>query len=103
MIEETTLFRNLVVLLAVSSMIGMAVVMLRFIQQSPAHYYNLLPVSRETDFDRDGIADYYDDSDGDGISDDQDPDTLPTLLRISRNRSFQELQQQLDDEINGHQ
>ena len=42
---------------------------LKVISQLPVHYYHSLPSSNKTDFDRDGIPDYIDDSDGDGIAD----------------------------------
>lgn len=44
-----------------------------FLKSVPMHYYNTLPLSTSGDLDRDGILDYYDDSDGDGIADNVDP------------------------------
>lgn len=46
---------------------------LNFIHRLPSTYFDMLPASSSTDFDRDGIPDYIDDSDGDGIADDKDP------------------------------
>ena len=68
-----SLIANVLVVGAIVVMVGLAHASLKVIHSLPNHYYNLLPVANQTDLDRDGIPDYIDDSDGDGIADAQDP------------------------------
>ena len=61
---------------------------LEVIATIPDRYYQLLPVSNTADFDLDGILDYIDDSDGDGIADADDATpygrNIETLLERSK-------------------
>lgn len=59
-------------LVFIGCMFYMAFKTLEVIRSIPQKYFNSLPVSNTADFDRDGIPDYIDDSDGDGIPDDKD-------------------------------
>ena len=54
-----------------------------FLKVLPQYYSNTLPVSQSGDLDRDGILDYYDDSDGDGIYDHKDANPY-----VGRNQFF---------------
>lgn len=61
------------VLIALAIMYSVLIICLKVIRNVPTTYYNLLPASDITDFDRDGIPDNIDDSDGDGVADKNDP------------------------------
>lgn len=67
-----TLVGTVLICIAVIAMVAVVQISLHVLRSLPGHYYNLLPVSGTLDIDRDGIPDYIDDSDGDGIADQTD-------------------------------
>lgn len=59
---------------------AIAIPQLHSLNEMAFGYYNTLPVSEmNADFDKDGIPNYADDSDGDTISDKNDPTPFGTL------------------------
>ena len=71
---HSSAFGNIIVFAVIVAVIWSANLLLDMVQSIPEHYYNLLPISKGADADRDGIPDNIDDSDGDGIPDIRDPD-----------------------------
>lgn len=63
---------TILIFIAIASVLAVVQSSMNVFQSLPGHYHNLLPVSRTLDIDRDGIPDYIDDSDGDGIADNTD-------------------------------
>ena len=71
--------KGILVVIFLIAVFGLVSLLLNVIQGSQITYYNLLPVSDQRDLDRDGIPDYIDDSDGDGISDSIDANPYPDV------------------------
>jgi len=83
---DTTLTALLSALLVTS--FGIVIPQLRVIHEVSVGYYNALPVSQSlADFDRDGIPNSIDDSDGDTISDMYDATPFGTMHAAATEQS----------------